>query len=152
MSILKQSSSKQKDITDLSGLDLLKLANSIFDKISNLKDGYNLSDLINEFPILRSTLDSYKEDHPDKSDVEMIFLLLRKAEKKDTNGVTTTIVTDQEGYQYLRFNYSNKWFKKTFHWVKGWMDDYYVIVRSDKQDQHVFIKPTGEIRIIRKDK
>lgn len=81
MSILKQSS-KQKDIADLSGLDLLKLANSIFDKISNLKDGYNLSDLINEFPILRSTLDSYKENHPDKSDVEMIFLLLRKAEKK----------------------------------------------------------------------
>lgn len=152
MSILKQSSSKQKDIVDLSGLDLLKLANSIFDKISNLKDGYNLSDLINEFPILRSTLDSYKEDHSDKSDVEMIFLLLRKAEKKDTNGVTTTIVTDQEGYQYLRFNYSNKWFKKTFHWVRGWCDDYYVIVRSDKQDQHVFIKPTGEIRIIRKDK
>lgn len=152
MSILKQSSSKQKDITDLSGLDLLKLANSIFDKISNLKDGYNLSDLINEFPILRSTLDSYKEERPDKSDAEMIFLLLRKAEKKDTNGVTTTIVTDQEGYQYLRFNYSNKWFKKTFHWVKGWVDDYYVIIRSDKQDQHVFIKPTGEIRIIRKDK
>lgn len=151
MSILKQSS-KQKDIADLSGLDLLKLVNSIFDKISNLKDGYNLSDLINEFPILRSTLDSYKEDRPDKSDVEMIFLLLRKAEKKDTNGVTTTIVTDQEGYQYLRFNYSNKWFKKTFHWIKGWIDDYYVIVRSDKQDQHVFIKPTGEIRIIRKDK
>lgn len=151
MSILKQSS-KQKDIADLSGLDLLKLANSIFDKISNLKDGYNLSNLINEFPILRSTLDSYKENYPDKSDVEMIFLLLRKAEKKDTNGVTTTIVTDQEGYQYLRFNYSNKWFKKTFHWVKGWMDDYYVIIRSNKQDQHVFIKPTGEIRIIRKDK
>lgn len=151
MSILKQSS-KQKDIADLSGLDLLKLANSIFDKISNLKDGYNLSDLINEFPILRSTLDSYKEDHPDKSDTEVIFLLLRKAEKKDTNDVTTTIVTDQEGYQYLRFNYSNKWFKKTIHWVKGWMDDYYVIIRSDKQDQHVFIKPTGEIRIIRKDK
>lgn len=151
MSILKQSS-KQKDIADLSGLDLLKLANSIFDKISNLKDGYNLSDLINEFPILRSILDSYKEDHPDKSDVEMIFLLLRKAEKKDTDGVTTTIVTDQEGYQYLRFNYSNKWFKKTFHWIKGWMDDYYVIIRSVKQDQHVFIKPTGEIRIIRKDK
>lgn len=152
MSILKQSSSKQKDITDLSGLDLLKLANSIFDKISNLKDGYNLSDLINEFPVLRTTLDIYKEEHPDKSDAEMIFLLLRKAEKKDTNGVTTTIVTDKEGYQYLRFNYSNKWFKKTFHWVKGWMDDYYVIVRSDKQDQHVFIKPTGEIHVIRKDK
>lgn len=151
MSILKQSS-KQKDIADLSGLDLLKLANSIFDKISNLKDGYNLSDLINEFPVLRTTLDIYKEEHPDKSDIEVLFLLLKKAEKKDTNGVTTTIVTDQEGYQYLRFNYSNKWFKKTFHWIKGWMDDYYVIIRSDKQDQHVFIKPTGEIRIIRKDK
>ena len=153
MAILKlHTNSKRRDFTDLTGLEKLKLANSVVDRISNLKDGFNLSDLINEFPVLRTTLDIYKEEHPDKSDIEVLFLLLRKAEKKDINGVTTTIVTDQEGYQYLRFNYSNKWFKKTFHWVKGWDSDYYVVIRSDKQDQHIFIKPTGEIRIIRKDK
>lgn len=142
----------QKDFTDLTGLEQLKLANSIINKISNLENGYNLSDLINEFPVLRYTLDTYKKDHPDKTDIEVLFLLLRKAERKDTKDVTTTIVTDQDGYQYLRFNYSNKWISNTFHWIKGWSDEYYVIIRSKKQDQHVFIKPTGEIRIIRKDK
>ena len=142
----------QKDFTDLTGLERLKLANSIINKISNLENGYNLSDLINEFPVLRYTLDIRKKDYPDKTDIEVLFLLLRKAEKKDTNGVTTTIVTDQDGYQYLRFNYTNKWSSYTFHWIKGWSDEYYVIIRSKKQDQHVFIKPTGEIRIIRKDK
>lgn len=142
----------QKDFIDLTGLEQLKLANSIINKISNLENGYNLSDLINEFPVLRYTLDIRKKDHPDKTDIEVLFLLLRKAERKDTKDVTTTIVTDQDGYQYLRFNYSNKWFGYTFHWIKGWCDEYYVIIRSKKQDQHVFIKPTGEIRVIRKDK
>lgn len=142
----------QKDFTDLTGLEKLKLANSVVDRISDLKDGYNLSVLISEFPVLRTTLDIYKEDHPDKSDIEVLFLLLRKAERKDTKNVTTTIVTDQDGYQYLRFNYTSKWSSYTFHWIKGWSDEYYVIIRSKKQDQHVFIKPTGEIRMIRKDK
>ena len=45
----------QKDFTDLTGLEQLKLANSIINKISNLENGYNLSDLINEFPVLRYT-------------------------------------------------------------------------------------------------
>lgn len=142
----------QKDFTDLTGLEQLKLANSIINKISNLENGYNLSDLINEFPVLRYTLDTRKKDHPDKTDTEVLFLLLRRAERKDTKDVTTTIVTDQDGYQYLRFNYINKWSSYTFHWIKGWSDEYYVIIRSKKQDQHVFIKPTSEIRIIRKDK
>lgn len=153
MAILKlHTNPKRKDFTDLTGLEKLKLANSVVERISDLKDGYNLSDLINEFPVLRTTLDIYKKEHPDKSDIEVLFLLLKEAEKKGTDGVTTTVVSDKEGYQYLRFDYSNKWMKNTFHWVRGWCDDYYVVIRSDKQDQHVFIKPTGEIRIIRKDK
>lgn len=153
MSILKlHSNPKHKNFTDLTGLEKLKLANTVVDRISNLNDGSNLSDLINEFPVLRITLDIYKEEHPGKSDTEVLFLLLRKAEKKGMNEVTTSIVTDQEGYQYLRFNYSNKWMKNTFHWIKGWENEYYVLIRSDKQDQHIFIKPTGDIRIIRKDK
>lgn len=153
MSILKlHTNPERKDFTDLTGLEKLKLENSVVDRISNLNDGSNLSDLINEFPVLRTTLDIYKEEHPGKSDTEVLFLLLRKAEKKGMNEVTTSIVTDQEGYQYLRFNYSNKWMKNTFHWIKGWENEYYVLIRSDKQDQHIFIKPTGEIRIIRKDK
>nr|DAX86723.1 MAG TPA: hypothetical protein [Caudoviricetes sp.] len=57
----------QKDFTDLTGLEQLKLANSIINKISNLGNGYNLSDLINEFPVLRYTLDTRKKDHPDKN-------------------------------------------------------------------------------------
>lgn len=153
MSILKlNTKSKQKGFTDLSGLEQLKLANAVFDRISTLEDGFNLSNLIDEFPVLRTTLDIYKEDHPDKTDVEVMFLLLRKAEKKDTKGVVTTTVTDQEGYQYLRFSYYNTWINKTFNWVKGWIDEYYVIIGSDKQNQHIFIKPTGEIRMIRKAK
>ena len=153
MAILKlHPNPKCKDFSDLTGLEKLKLANSVVDRISNLKDGFKLSDLINEFPALRTTLDIYKKDNPDKSDIEVLFLLLRKAEKKGTNGVTTSIVSDQEGYQYLRFDYTNKWTKNTFHWIKGWDSDYYVVIRSPKQDQHIFINLNGEIRIIRKDK
>ena len=153
MAILRlHTNPKRKDFADLTGLERLKLANSILDRISSIEDGFNLSDLINEFPVLRTTLDIYKEDHPNKTDTDVLFLLLRKAEKKGTKDVITTIVTDQEGYQYLRFNYRNTWINKTFHWVKGWNEEYYVIISSDKQDQHIFIKPTGEIRIIRKDK
>lgn len=66
--------------------------------------------------------------------------------------VTTSIVADQESYQYLRFDYSNKWTSNTFHWVRGWGDEYYVVIRTKQKDYHIFIKPTGEIRIIRKAK
>lgn len=155
MAILKlytNANAKQKDFTDLSGLEQLKLVNSVVDKIATLEDGFNLSNLVDEFPVLRYTLDIYKKDNPNKMDIEVIFSLLRKAERKGTKDVTTSIVADQEGYQYLRFDYTNKWTSYTFHWIKGWSDEYYVIIRSKKQDQHVFIKPTGEIRIIRKDK
>lgn len=155
MAILKlhtNTNAKQKDFTDLSGLEQLKLVNSVVDRIATLEDGFRLSDLIDEFPVLRYTLDIYKKDNPNKTDIEVIFSLLRKAERKGTKHVTTSIVADQEGYQYLRFDYENKWTSNTFHWVRGWGDEYYVVIRTKQKDYHIFTKPTGEIRIIRKDK
>ena len=155
MAILKlhtNANAKQKDFTDLSGLEQLKLVNSVVDKIATLEDGFRLSDLIDEFPVLRYTLDIYKKENPDKTDIEVILSILRKAERKGVKDVTTSIVADQEGYQYLRFDYANKWTSNTFHWVRGWGDEYYVVIRTKQKDYHIFIKPTGEIRIIRKAK
>lgn len=155
MAILKlhtNANAKQKDFTDLSGLEQLKLVNSVVDKIATLEDGFRLSDLIDEFPVLRYTLGIYKKDDPNKTDIEVIFSLLRKAERKGTKDVTASIVADQEGYQYLRFDYANKWTSNTFHWVRGWGDEYYVVIRTKQKDYHIFTKPTGEIRIIRKAK
>lgn len=155
MAILKlytNANAKQKDFTDLSGLEQLKLVNSVVDKIATLEDGFNLSNLVDEFPVLRYTLDICKKDNPNKMDIEVIFSLLRKAERKGTKDVTTSIVADQEGYQYLRFDYTNKWTSNTFHWVRGWGDEYYVVIRTKQKDYHIFTKPTGEIRIIRKAK
>lgn len=155
MAILKlhtNANAKQKDFTDLSGLEQLKLVNSVVDRVSTLEDGFRLSDLIDEFPVLRYTLDIYKKDNPNKTDIEVIFSLLRKAERKGTKDVTTSIVADQEGYQYLRFDYANKWTSNTFHWVRGWGDEYYVVIRTKQKDYHIFTKPSGEIRIIRKAK
>lgn len=157
MAILKMNITKVKDITELSKLELLRLVNSVVDRFKSIKEEQThhqiaLSDLIDEFPILRNSLNQRSKDHPGLSDIQLIYVLLREAEKQGVKDVTATVCTDKHGYQHLKFSYTNIWMKYTLHWVPSWVGEYYFIIQESKMLINIFINDEGMIRIIRKDK